>query len=52
MIFQIFAEIEMTQNENRLFVRHFEIIQIFYFMFSLLQCGCDQRIYIHGVEKI
>ena len=29
VIFQIFAEIEMTRNENRLFDRHFETIQIF-----------------------
>ena len=30
MVFQIFAEIEMTWNENRLFGRHFETVQIFY----------------------
>ena len=32
--FSILAEIEMTQNETRLFGRHFETLQIFYF-FSL-----------------
>ena len=26
VVFQIFAEIEMTQNENRLFSCHFEIV--------------------------
>ena len=28
--FSNFAKIEMTQNENRLFGRHFETVQIFY----------------------
>ena len=28
--FQILAEIKMTRNENRLFARHFETVQIFY----------------------
>ena len=28
--FQILAESEMTQNENRLFGRHFETVQILY----------------------
>ena len=27
--FQIFAEIEMTRNENRLFGRHFETVHFF-----------------------
>ena len=31
MVFQIFAETEMTRNENQLFGRHFEMVQIFYF---------------------
>ena len=34
MVFQIFAEIEMTQNENRLFGCHFETViflNIFFF---------------------
>ena len=30
VVFQILAEIEMTRNENRLFGRHFETVQIFY----------------------
>ena len=30
MVYQILAEIEMTQIENRLFGRHFETVQIFY----------------------
>ena len=33
VVFQILAEIEMTRNENRLFGRHFETVQIFYFFF-------------------
>ena len=37
--FQIFAEIEMTRNENRLFGRHFEMVQIFN-LFFLLEYGC------------
>ena len=39
VVFQILAEIEMTRNENRLFGRHFEMVQIFYFFF--LKYGCD-----------
>ena len=34
MVFQILAEIEMTRNENRLFSRHFEMVQIFFIFFS------------------
>ena len=30
MVFQIFVEIEMTRNENRLFGRLFETVQIFF----------------------
>ena len=30
VVFQILAEIEMTRNENRLFGRHFETVQILY----------------------
>ena len=33
VVFQIFVEIEMTRNENRLFGRHFETVQIFYIFF-------------------
>ena len=35
----------MTQNENRLFGRHFETAQIFY-IFFFLKYGCDLCIYI------
>ena len=31
MVFQILAKIEMTQNKNRLFGRHFETVQHFQF---------------------
>ena len=30
VVFQNWAEIEMTRNENLLFGRHFETVQIFY----------------------
>ena len=30
VVFQIFAKIEMMRNENQLFGRHFETVQIFY----------------------
>ena len=33
VVFQILAEIEMTRNENQLFGRHFEMVQIFYIFF-------------------
>ena len=33
VVFQILAEIEMSRNENRLFGRHFETVQIFYIFF-------------------
>ena len=38
VVFQIFAEIEMTRNENRLFGCHFEMVQKYFF---LLKYGCD-----------
>ena len=38
MVFQNLAKIEMTQNKNRLFGRHFETVQ--HFNFFLLQ-NCD-----------
>ena len=38
--FQIFAEIEMTRNENTFFGRHFEMVQIF-LLLLLLEYGCD-----------
>ena len=31
VVFQIVAKIKMTRNENRLFSRHFETVQIFIF---------------------
>ena len=33
VFFEILAEIEMTQNEIRLFGRHFETVQIIYIFF-------------------
>ena len=36
VVFQIVAKIEMTQNKNPLFGRHFETIQHFNFFFSEL----------------
>ena len=33
MVFQILANIEMSQNKNRLFGRHFETVQHFQFFF-------------------
>ena len=36
VVFQILAKIEMTQNKNRLFGRHFETVQYFQFFFSEL----------------
>ena len=39
VFYQILAEIEMRRNENRLFGRHFETVQIFYIFF--LKYDCD-----------
>ena len=36
MVFQILAKIEMTQNKNRLFGRHFETVQHFQLFFAEL----------------
>ena len=36
MVFQIFAKIEMTQNENRLFGRHFETVNIYIFSWNMV----------------
>ena len=47
--FQILAEIEMTRNENRLFDRHFEAVQIFYFFFRNMVVI---TVYMYGVEII
>ena len=38
VVFQILAKIEMTQNKNRLFGRHFETVQHLQFSFVL---NCD-----------
>ena len=47
--FQILAEIEMTRNENRLFGRHFETVQIFYFFFWNMVVI---SVYTYGVKII
>ena len=49
VVFQILAGIEMTRNENRLFGRHFETVQIFYF-FSWNMVVIS--IYTYGVKII
>ena len=41
MFFQVFAKIEMMQNENQLFGHHFETAQIL-LLFFLLEYGCIQ----------
>ena len=46
VFFQILAEIEMTRNENRLFGRHFETVQIFYVIFPEIWLWL---VYIHMV---
>ena len=38
VVFQILAKIEMTQNKNRLFGRHFETVQHFNFFFFFQNC--------------
>ena len=38
VVFQILAKIEMMQNKNRLFGRHFETVQHFHFFFFLQNC--------------
>ena len=38
VVFQIFVEIEMTWNKNRLFGRHFETENVFRYL--LLEYGC------------
>ena len=50
VVFQILAEIEMTQNENRLFGRHFETVQIFYIFFSWNMVVIS--VYTYGVKII
>ena len=46
VVFQILAEIEMTRNENRLFGRHFETVQIFCIFFPEMWLW---SVYIHMV---
>ena len=46
VVFQILAEIEMTQNENQLFGRHFKTVQIFYIFFPEIWLWL---VYIHMV---
>ena len=46
VFFQILAEIEMMWNENRLFGRHFETVQIFYIFFPEIWLSL---VYIHMV---
>ena len=46
VVFQILAEIEMSRNENRLFGRHFETVQIFYIFFPEIWLWL---VYIHMV---
>ena len=49
VVFQILAEIEMTWNENRLFGRHFETVQIFYiFPWNMVVIS----VYTYGVKII
>ena len=50
MVFQILAEIEMTRNENRLFGRHFETVQICYIFFSWNMVVIS--VYTYGVKII
>ena len=50
VVFQILAEIEMTRNENRLFGRHFETVQIFYIFFPWNMVVIS--IYTYGVKII
>ena len=49
VVFQILAEIQMTQNENRLFGHHFETVQIFYIFFPEI---CLWLVYTYGVKMI
>ena len=46
VVFQILAEIEMSRNENRLFGRQFETVQIFYIFFPEIWLWL---VYIHMV---
>ena len=49
VFFQIFAEIKMTWNENRLFGRHFETVQILcIFSWNMVVIS----VYTYGIEMI
>ena len=49
VVFQILDEIEMTRNENRLFGRHYQTVQIFYFFpWNMVVIS----VYIYGVKMI
>ena len=49
VVFQILAEIKMSRNENRLFGRHFETVDIFYIFFPEIWLWL---VYIYGVKII
>ena len=51
VVFQILAEIEMKRNENRLFGRHFEKVQIFYIFLPEIWLWLVY-VYIYGVKMI
>ena len=50
VIFQILAKMEMTQNENRLFGRHFETVHHFQFFFCRIVIFYSP--YIYGANFI
>ena len=50
MVFQNLAKIEMTRNKNRLFGRHFEMVQHFKIFFAELCFFYDP--YIYGANFI
>ena len=50
VVFQILAKIEMTQNKNRLFGRHFETVQ--YFQIFFFRIVIFYRPYIYGANFI
>ena len=50
VFFQILAKIEMTQNKNRLFRRHFETVQHFHFFFWRIVIFYSP--YIYGADFI
>ena len=47
VFFQIFSKIKMTQNENRLFGRHFETISFFFYRIVIFY-----RTFINGASFI